>query len=305
MNKSLSDILGIDVRQFLQDSVDFVNTYNQILIDYLSDGKQYPRDAYVTLDNLISRYDQIARRIAINRHQIEGLWNFQVVDQIENMRSIFRVFDNYSRWMRSSIVKGRFVDSAELIYVTKQNQTIESFSRSAGYQDGETGFLDLTLRNKISERSYDLNGGLTFKFSYQNDNAMVLESVVDNMTGDNLLGKDIAQKLQFVDDDLLTLSPEDTFLQTCGILISLTKNSNPEFPTEGFNKETLTNRNVLNNMLPTFIRQMYSIVANDDTVAAFSITNTSLEGDALRVDMEFQSHLSYEVKQSVYGNSDI
>lgn len=305
MMKSLSDILGIDIRQFLQDSVDFVNNYNQVLIDYLSNGEQYPRDAYITLDNLIARYDQIIKKIGTNRRQIEGLWNFQVIDRIEDMRSLMRIFENYSRWMRSSIVKGRFVNTAEILYVMKQNQTIESFARGAGYESGEAGFLDLTMRNKISEREYDLNGGLTFKFSYQNDNSITLSSVVDNMTGDNLLGKDIAKKFQFIDNDLLTLSPEDTFLQTCGIFVSLTKNTNPEFPLEGFNKETLTNKNVLNNMLPTFIRQMYSIVAKDDTVAAFSITNTSVEGDSLRIDMRFQSHLSYEAKQSAYGNTDI
>lgn len=305
MGNSVSDILRIDIRQYLVDCINFVNGYTQVLNRYVSDGGQYPRDVYVQMDDLISRYDKIAKSLKVNRDRLSGLAAFEIMDQVENMRSVLRSFENYSRWMKSSIVNGRFVNSAQIIYVLKQNQTIEDMSRSAGYNSGERGFLDLTYRNKISEREYDLSGGLTFKFSYQNDRSIVLDSVVDNMTGDNLLGKDINKKFQFIEDDLLSLSPEDTFNQTCGILVSLTKNSNPEFPDQGFSKDSLSNKNTLNHMLPVFVRQMYSIVSNDDTIASFSITNTSVEGDALRIDMRFMSHLSTEANQTVYGDANI
>lgn len=305
MKKSISDILNIDIRQYLTDCVSFINRYNQVMISYMADGTKYPRDAYVEMDNLITRYDNIARSIKINRNQLSGLIMFEVLDQVESMRSVLRSFENYSRWQRSSIVNGRFVNSAEIVYVLRQNQTLESLSREIGFSSGETGALNLAYRNKISERSYSMEGGLTFKFSYQNEKSIRLDTVIDHMTGDNLLGKDICKKLQFIDDDLLAMSPKDTFDQTCGILIGLTKNANPEFPDQGFSKEALTNRNVLNNMLPTFIRQMYSIVSNDDTIQSFSITNTSVEGDALRIDMNFYSYLSTESKQSVNGNSNL
>lgn len=302
MNKKISDILGIDIRQYLQDCVNYINQYNSILINYVSNGTQYPRTAYILLDELISRYEEIFKRIRFRRDRLQGLHMFEIIDQVENIRSVLRSFDNYSRWMKSSFVKGRFTDSAEIIYVLKQNQTIENVSLSAGYGNGEDGFLDLTYKNKIRERDYDLNGGLTFRFSYQNEQRIQLDTIVDNMTGDNLLGKDIKRKIQLMDDDLLYLSPQDTFVQTCEILTALTKNSNPEFPVQGFNKESLTNRNGLNNMLPIFVRQMYSIVSSDDTITSFSIKNVSVENDALRIEMEFHSHLSTEVKQVIYGD---
>lgn len=302
MNENISNILGIDIRQYLQDCVNYINQYNQILIGYVSNGTQYPRTAYILLDDLVARYREITKRIGLRRDRLQGLQIFEIVDQIENVRSVLRSFDNYSRWMKSSFVKGRFTDSAEIIYVLKQNQTIENLALSAGYSSGEDGFLDLTYRNKIRERDYDLNGGLTFKFAYQNEQRIQLDTVIDNMTGDNLMGKDINKKLQLIDDDLLYLSPQDTFIQTCEIFTALTKNSNPEFPVQGFNKESLTNRNGLNNMLPIFVRQMYSIVSSDDTVASFSIKSVSIENDALRIEMEFRSHLSSEVKQVIYGD---
>ena len=302
MRETISNILGIDIRQYLQDCVDYINQYNQILIRYVSNGTQYPRTAYILLDELISRYEEICKRVSLRRNRLQGLHMFEIIDQVENVRSVLRSFDNYSRWMKSSFVKGRFTDSAEIVYVLKQNQTIENMALAAGYADGESGFLDVTYRNKIRERDYDLNGGLTFRFSYQNEQRIQLDTVIDNMTGDNLLGKDIKRKFQFIDDDLLYLSPQDTFLQTCEIFTSLTKNSNPEFPLQGFNKESLTNRNGLNNMLPIFVRQMYSIVSSDDTISSFSIKNVSIENDALRVEMEFRSHLSTETKQVVYGD---
>lgn len=302
MSDKISNILGIDIRQYLQDCVDYINQYNQILIGYVSNGTQYPRDAYILLDNLVARYREIVKRIGLRRDRLQGLQMFEIIDQVENIRSVLRSFDNYSRWMKSSFVKGRFTDSAEIVYVLKQNQTIENMALSVGYSSGENGFLDLTYRNKISERDYDLSGGLVFKFAYQNEQKMQLDTVIDNMTGDNLMGKDIKRKIQLIDDDLLYLSPQDTFMQTCEIFTALTKNSNPEFPVQGFSKESLTNRNGLSNMLPIFVRQMYSIVSSDDTIASFSIKSVSIENDALRIEMEFLSHLNTEAKQVVYGD---
>lgn len=302
MRKTFSNIIGIDIKSFLNDCLNFIESYNQTLIDYYESGTDFPKTAFDTLDSLSRTLQDITHKISINRNQLTLLSDFEVVDSLENFKSFFLTIENYSRWLKSSLVSGKFKNDVEIKYCLRQNQTLESLSREIGWTDDEQGFLDLSLRNAIKETDYDLNKSLIFNFSYQGSKAFVLNSVVDEMVGERILGKDIQKKLQIFDNDLLTLAPEMTFQQSCEILTRLIKNSNPEFPLQGFDKSAISNKNIISNRLPTFIRQLYSVVGSDDTIAQFQVVNTSLEGDCLKIDIEYKSHLNSTSRQTVYGN---
>lgn len=302
MRRTFSNIIGIDIKSFFNECLTFVELYNQTLVDYYESGTDFPKNAFDMLDSLSKKLQDISLKISINRDQLTLLSDFEIVDSLENFKSFFSTINNYSRWLRSSLVSGRFKNEVEIKYCLRQNQTLESLSREIGWTDDEQGFLDLSLRNSIKETDYDLNKSLIFNFSYQGSKTLVLNSVIDEMTGERILGKDISKSLQIQDDDLLVLTPEMTFYQSCEILTGLVKNSNPEFPLQGFDKSAISNKNIISNRLPTFIRQLYSVVGNDDTIAQFQVVNTSLEGDTLKIDIEYKSHLNTTSRQSVYGN---
>lgn len=302
MRKTFSNTIGVDVKSLLNDCLKFVSSYNQTLIDYYESGTSFPKTAFDTLDSLTSRMQDIYQKVPIVRVQLNSLADFEVFESLENYMVLFNTMNNYSRWLKSSLVSGRFKNNVEIKFCLRQNKTLEDLSREFGWLDTEQGFLDLSLRNNIREIDYDLNKSLVFNFSYQGAKSLILSTVIDEMTGENILGKDISRKVQIFDNDLLTLSPEQTFHQSCEILTGLMKNSNPEFPLQGFDKSAISNRNIISNRLPTFIRQLYSIVGNDDTIAQFQVVNTSFEKDILKIDIEYKSHLGTTSKQMVYGN---
>ena len=300
---NLGDKINFDVKGFLEDSLVLLQDYQSKLVSYYTNDGDFPKDAFDLLDKLELQVNQIYNKVKVNRSALNKFSDFVVFDQIEDNASIFRVIDNYSRWLRSSTIKGRYKRETEIDFILRQNQTLEELSDEIGWNNREEGFLDLTTRNQIKETDYDLSGGLVFKFSYQNEKNFQLVTVVDEMTGENILGKDIEGKLQFVDNDLLTLSPVDTFVQTCEILTGLLKNSNPEFPDDGFDKAAISNKNVMRIRLSTFIRQMYATVSKDDTIASFTISDVREESDCLMIEMQYKSYLSNEpVKTFAYGN---
>lgn len=289
-----SEKIKIDINGFFQDSLRLLQEYQPSLIEYYSNGGEFPKDAFDLLDKLELQVNSIYQKVKQNRNNFNHYFDFVVFDQIEDFASIFRMIENYSKWLRSSVIKGRYKSTSEIDYVLRQNQTIEEMSAEIGWTNREEGFLDLTLRNQIKETDYDLQGGLVFKFAYQNDKTLQLESVVDEMVGQNLLGKDINAKISFKDNDIFCLTPEDTFFQTCEILTGLMKNHNPEFPEDGFDKSAISNKNLMRVRLSTFIRQMYATVFKDDTIASFSITDVIEDADVLKIIVEYKSYLNID-----------
>lgn len=302
MLSDISKILSIDVQQYLTDYTNFVNLYNQSLIDYYTAEAEYPKTSFDELDKLLRTSLLIYQQIPICRTSLNSYFAFETMDVIEDVISSLQTIDNYSRWLRTSFVKGRFKENVEIDFILKQNQTLEELSSDIGFSDREEGVLSLTLRNHIKEKDYDLSGGLLFQFNYQNDQQISLNTVIDTLTGENILGKDLSKKFSLKENDLLTLNPRDTFYQTCAILTSLLKNSNPQYPDQGFNKASISNKNALANMLPTFIRQLYATINEDDTIESFRIVNIITDADALKIQIEYKSHLSYEVTQIANGN---
>ena len=298
----VSNIIKFDVQSFFEQFIVFATQHRQLISDYYTNGIVYPKSSFDALATLKSYSKIISEKISSNRDYLTNFSDFEVVDKIEEVNHTLEIIDNYSRWLRSSLFKGRFKDSAEINVILRQNQTLESFSEEVGYLDKDKGTIDIAVRNSIKETDTTLDGGVVFRFSYQDKNGLALSSIVDNLSGDNLLGKDISQKLTFTLDDLQTLSPYDTFLQTCSILISLLKKDNPEFPNIGFDKSTISNKNIMNNMLPSFIRQLYNTASQDDSIANFTVSNIFMAEDVLNIEVTFKSWLNNEVKQTVNGN---
>jgi hypothetical protein len=298
----VSKIISIDLESYFNDYAEFVSQHNQTLVEYFSKETTFPKFEFDKLDELINRTFEIKRSLSLHKSRLSSYFCFEILDSVETVDSALQLINNYSRWLRSSFVKGRFKDSIEVDFILKQNQTLEQLSSEIGFTNSEEGFINLSQRNHIKETDYNLDGGLLFTFGYQTDQSIAVSTVVDNLFGKNVLGKDISKKLQIKDNDLVCLSPEATFDQTCDILTKLLKNGNPEFPTQGFDKATISNKNSLSNMLPVFLRQLYATVDRDDTIASFRIVDIRTDGDALKIEIEFYSHLSYEVKQTVDGN---
>lgn len=277
-----------------------------IIVDYyrgLFDDGLYPKEAFVALSEAESAVKYALQEVSNSPKQTQSV--FEQVDALESCLSDIRTLRNAVRWLKSSIDKeGKVGSEAELEMHLKQNQTLESLSKDLGFADADGNALKIGLRNRIKETDYDIEGGRSLNVAPANNNNLKPNSVVDIMVGENVLGKDLQRKLTFADDDLAVLSPKDTFVQTCEIFTGLTKNCNPEFPDDGFDKTTICNKNLMNSRLSTFLRQMSAVVGRDDTIANFSLANVEMEGDVVRVDMEFESNLKNgeTIRGSVYGN---
>lgn len=290
-------------RQFFEDFGKFMQKEHSSIVDYYTQGTEFPKNGFDCLDLLIASSEEIKQKIRDLRNSFNSLYFFEVVDRFEICCGMLDFISNYSKWYQSTSIKGRYQSTSQVISVLKQNETLESLSTRVGYSDKEEGFLDIALRNHIKEEDYNLEGGLVMKTSASiNNGSLVLNTVVDELVGESVLGRDLQQKLSFSEDDLTCLPPQETFEQTIRLICKLFKGNNPEFPSSGLDKSFLSNKNGLCIMLPTVMRQLNEIVSTEDTIRNFTIKSIDNSGDMMKIDLEFESVLSNQISQTIDGN---
>jgi len=126
-----------------------------------------------------------------------------------------------------------FSPNPEVEIPFNQGQTLESIERDRiGNSDWQNSWANLALKNDLREEDYTPEGGFLIKANFDFvASDFRINAIVDSPIGDRVLGLDIANKIEFDvnEQDLVVLSPKDTFTQNANNLLNLRKGDNPEF----------------------------------------------------------------------------
>ncbi|MBJ7437018.1 MAG: hypothetical protein JHC54_15340, partial [Acinetobacter sp.] len=167
-------------------------------------------------------------------------------------------------------------------YITKQHETISDITNTLTNSQQQLSWTDIAIRNTLNEEDYNLNGGKLLTLPATNDGTtIVVDSVVDVMTGLNIFGKDLTQKLSYVNDDLATVVGRDCLFQSTVILSELRKQDDPHNPTIGIDASLIVGSNQASLNFPIISRQITQVFATDDTFSSASATEILLENGNL------------------------
>jgi hypothetical protein len=133
-----------------------------------------------------------------------------------------------------------------------------------------------------------------------NFGTFTIGSVIDNIQGESVLGKDLKKVLTFVDDDLESLTPKDTIFQTVEILTNLEKGDVPEFKSFGRSGGVGSNVHVF--ALSSVIRQIAEIFATDDTLTGFKVKDFQFNQSDAYLQFEVSTRLDLIVRSSLKIN---
>lgn len=290
------------IAKIINKFISFIENDEPIIYSYYCDNRNYPRESFLALDALYKEIKDTITEIKSNRNTLNNFKYFEFLDYLEDCLLCLENINNYSRWLRSSIIKGRSKNEAEIDFVLEQNQSISSFSRKLGYENGDIGELDIQLRNKLKETSYNLDGGLRLKYNFIDSNKIQVNTVVDSLNNDTILGKDIDKSFLIVNEDLSTVTKTDCFKQSIEILLTMKRNDNPEHPKYGLDKNIISNKNYISQIIPSISRQLYELISTDDTIDSFVIKNIEQRDDKLCLLIEVKAIENFVYKTAIYGN---
>lgn len=293
-NYPLRDFL-LSYQKFLEDN------YNKIKQFYSGEVKNADGESFYVLDKLKNELSYIYSIIPMNNNMLTNFvwWDFMTfLEEVDNTLSKIGVMQ---KWLRSSITNSTYELNPEIELSLKQGQTLETFARVVlGDRDWDNNWTEIALKNDMTEEDYTSDGGNIIKVSFRNGSQVFkIQSVVDTISHDTILGKDIDKKIQFEDDDLVVLSSTDTFIQSVEILVQSKKSSVPEYPFLGIQENLFVGANINSIVYPSLVRQLSELLKTDDTVKSFTIKSIRRESDAVYVDFEIESRRSDLVVSSM------
>ena len=232
--------------QHLDSYVEFINNDYPVIVNFFIGNIDFVSVSNVQkLDNLILVFNDISNKIILNSFKFNMYIEWEITEYLESLKlELFRI-SKTSKFLRSSRTNYNFTGRLEIPTNLAQNQTLEDVTAFVqNNSDYDNRWIDLALRNDLSEIQYDHTGGNRIVVGFQiSSRNFSINSVIDNIIGSRILGLDIQRLIEFSDDDLKVLDYNSTAIQSVEILANLKKGDVPEFKDFGVSNVVGTSSN--------------------------------------------------------------
>jgi hypothetical protein len=291
-------ITNYDLGPFFIDYNDFIDTRMQSIVAYYKGNASVDKSAFEMLNDLVTRANTIEHITSLMSSSLSQTTEFwDLIDNLSTAKTKLETVQNLSKWMRSSYVYG-YENQAKRKYILKQNQTLEDLSMELGSDDANQDWTDIATSNSLMELDYTEEGGNVLDVKNTDNRTFNVTSVVDVMVGDNILGKDLAEKITIINDDIEALSTQDTMVQSAGICLEVVRGSVPEFPALGISKQ-LVGSDVNTLRMSSLVREVNNNFRTDDSFKSVEMTDSRIEGDTAFYDFRIVSRLNNETNKTL------
>ncbi len=286
--------------QYLDRYVEFMENSYPSIVNFFIGNQEYLQSKHIRkLEELIETSLDISKSTTLNKYKFSMYLDWEINDYLEDLRmEIYRVSKS-PKFLRSSITNFNYNSRVEIPSNLGQNQTLEDVSfNTLGQSDYSNRWVDLAMRNDLSELDYDSTGGapliLMFQVSSRN---YEIKSVIDIIRGETILGKDINRKIQFLNDDLLVLNYHQTAKQSVEILANLKRGDIPEFLSLG--RSNIVGSSTASIGVATVVRELYNVFSTDDSLSGFKVRNFHQEGSDTFLEFEVSTRIGEIETQSI------
>lgn len=229
---------GADIKGFFEEFAMFCNTQYPLIAFYYLGENVDVKSAFSHLDKLQAEARKIEPLFFLKSTSLSGIDFWEILDIFTECQTKLDVIANSSKWLRSSIIgrNGGYITTTRAL---KTRENFEQVSSQIGSIEAQNDWFDIALRNSIEEEDYTEQLNPMFKIDIRKAGNFRLDNIVDNLDGDNILGKDINKEFFIKDGDIAVVSSEEAIHQSLNTILSSLKGSIPEFPNYGLPNEVI------------------------------------------------------------------
>lgn len=292
---------NFDLQPFFELYVDFSNIHFSRISNYYTGRSARPNDSFDILNQLVDYKIAILNILMSYKHQLTNMIMWELVEDIDDIFTRIQTAQNAPKWLRVSSTKASFIQSPEIEYITSQNETLEDVSiLRLGDDQGENNWKDIALRNQLVEEGYTPQGGALLSVNLRGViSQFTILSVVDTIIGKSVYGVDLKAKLEYIDDDLVVLSNDQTIIQSVLILSQMRKGDAPEFRDIGLQQAVAVGSTRGAIQFPAIFRQLADTFSTDDSLKDFRLIDLRFDKDGLRLDFEINTRLDEVLNQTL------
>lgn len=282
---------GIKISQFLYDYYEFFQTsYPVIYSFYTGDITEVNSSHIQKLNNLIKEYEDIETQIINRSGAFDNVLDSEIIEQLSSYQIELLMITKLNKFLRSNITNPAYSKLYEFKSGLKQ-ATIEELSATVlGSSDYQNDWAAIAEKNDLQEFEYESEGGNELLVSVQLASKLSpITSIIDVITGDTVLGKDVKKQLTWKDDDIETLGYQETFQQSVEILLNLTLGDIPEFRNLG--RSVMPGSSMKMFTFSPLLRQITKVFSTDDSILKFNVSKISIVDADITFEVEVYSRL--------------
>lgn len=262
----------------------FLTVHYKNIVDWYSGASMSPNsDSFRFLDLLLSETSVVLTQFDQNKNNFQNYIYWELIEAVDDINVRLLTAKNLPKFLRSSITNNKFSSTYETDYIIGKGETLENIQKNQiNNTDPENDWINVAIRNDLSESEYDIEGGQSIKIPLNLSLSLNLQSVIDSgLIGEKTYGKDLNKKITFVDNDLDVLSYQDTVIQSALVKSELQQGDIPEFPYIGIDPSMTIGSNLAAFRSSSVIRQLRDTYSIDDTFATLTIDKFTIEQDAV------------------------
>lgn len=297
-------LTSYDITTFFDAYLDFTdNHYSNISNFFTGVTDVLPTLSVSKLNWLIKEKKKVIDVTILNAPSLENYRFWVLMEYVDSIGHALESANKISKWARASSTRAGYKAQVVTDYMLSQGQTLQDMERKVLATGDPDSWVNTALQNNLAEDDYTLAGGQLIKVIYQNNTALFLEGVVDNIDlPEKTYGLDIDQNIAIdpLTEDLKILGYTDTLLQSIKILTDLNVEDDPSFSDRGLKlKNTVLGGNVAGISYPAIFRDLAANFATDDSFRSVAITDIRRQQDAVYLDFTVQTRVNGTFSDSV------
>lgn len=290
---------GIEIGQFLVDYYDFFKTSYPVIYAFYTGNVLEVSSVHIQrLKLLVEAYENIETQIISRSGVFTSVLDSEIIEQLSSYQVELMVVGKLNKFLRSNITNPAYSKFYEFDSVLKQVSIEEMSAQVLNSSDYNNDWVAIAEKNDLQEFEYEPEGGNNLLVSVQLASKITpINSIVDVIAGQTVLGKDIDRVLTWVGDDLKALGYEETFKQSVEILLGLKKGDIPEFRDLGRNVYPGSSMKLF--AFSPLLRQLTQVFSSDDSIQRFNVSKIKVMDADITFEVEVYSRLEEIINKQI------
>ena len=282
--------------QYFKDYRDFMQNDFSYISDYYAGNTESVDSSHISImKSLIERSKTLIQQFINFQNKLSncGFWELQ--EYCQDLSDVLDKITNLPRYNRTSLSVRGYQPYIKAVGEIGGMKTIQDLAQDINSSDiNET---NLILENDLSETDWEIDKLSTINALVNNQKDVVVETIIEEPSGNKVYGKDISRKISIIDNDLNIEKYEDNVSQKCDILLELNKGDIPELP--NFGKNLSPGTNVSNYNLVELIKDVQSVFNEDDLFDSVEISEIGFNEGSINVSCTIKTKYSYSTDKII------
>ena len=218
--------------QYFQDYRDFLqNDYSDVYAYYSGSSESIDSSKINKINSLLTRSNNLTRTFQTFAGKLGNVGYWELQQYCQDLKDTLERISKLPKYLRTSKSCRGYKPFIQVSEDVGGMRTIQDVADKIGNITEQ----ELILNNDLEEENYEIDKLSQITAFVNNQNNVVVTTIMEQPIGQKIYGKDINRKITFSDNDLSVVEYESNIEQKCDVLLGLVRGDIPEFPTLGKN----------------------------------------------------------------------